>query len=462
MKCPSCKKTTKSTAYCSNCGIDLLLYDEVHMMAERLYNEGLEQAQGRCLSGAIESLTMCIRLQKNHIHAQNLLGLVYWEIGEVGQAIKHWVASISHQEEDNIAKEFLETVQSLPGELSKLNDTIILYNKSLQYIAQGSEDIAIISLRKAISQNPNYIEAKVLLSLYYITKEQEEKAEKLLDEVFEVSSDHPKANRYYHYLSPESKVKQEVTRKHAVPKVARIQPSVQPLPLPQGVAKNIIEPKPLRGSIIAFIIGAICMVGVYAFLITPSKTAELKDQIKIAQDKGDELKERLEVILGEKEEAIKILQDEKTNLEKANSGLQQEQLAQEQVLQLQSAEKLVEERNWVEAAARLNNVNIDYLGQDRKVQHTELIESVYPKAGEELYYEGNRQYKAKEYDEAINLLEESYGYAKEERFSDNVLYLIGRSYEGLENMEQATQYYQSAIDNYPGTDGAGSAARRLP
>lgn len=460
MKCPSCKEMTQSTAYCSNCGIDLLLYDEVRMMAARLYNEGLEQAQGRCLSGAIESLTMCIRLQKNHIDAQNLLGLIYWEIGEVGQAIKHWIASNSYQAEDNLANDYLDKVQEEAGELSKLNDTIILYNKSLQYIEQGSEDIAIISLRKAISQNPNYIEAKVLLSLYYITKEQEDKGEKLLDEVFQVTSDHPKANRYYHYLSPEAKIKQQVTPSRAVPRVARIQPSVPAVP--QGVAKNIIEPRPLKGSIIAFIIGAICMVGVYAFLITPSKTAELKEQIKLAQDKGDQLKEKLEVLLGEKEAAIKLLEEEKSSLEKANSGLQQEQQAQEQVLKLQSAEQLTQDRNWLEAAAKLNTVNIDYLGQERKTQYNELVANVYPKAGEELYYEGNRQYKARAYDEAINLLEESYRYAKEERYSDNVLYLIGRSYEALENMEQATQYYQSVVDNYPGSDGANSAARRLP
>lgn len=435
--------------------MDLFLNDKVHMVAGRLYNKGLQEAQGRCLSSAIDSLTMCIRLQKDHIDARNLLGLVYWEIGEVGQAIKHWVGSLSYQEKENMAEEYLETVQGDPGELAKYGDSIMLYNKSLQYLAQGSGDIAIISLRKAIAQNPNYVEAKTLLSLYYISKDEKTKAAELLEEVLETTRDNPRANLYWNYLDPESKIKKEEARKVVVPKVARIKP-VGP-----GVANTMIQPKPIMGNIIAFIIGAICMLGVYSILIAPSKTADLKTEVKLAQDKGELLQEKLEVLIGEKEETIKGLEDEKLALEKANENLKQEQTVQEQVLELQASENLSKEKEWISAAGKLSIINREHLGEEREAQFDALIEEVYPRAGEQLYNEGYKEYQGKNYDTAIELLEKSYIYAKEARFSDNALYIIGRSYEAKENTEQANQYYQSTIDNYPGTDGASSAKKRL-
>ncbi len=455
MTCPSCEELTKNTASCSNCGMDLLLYNKVHMMAVRLYNEGLQQAQGRCFDGAISSLTMCIRLQKDHIKARNLLALVYWETGEVGQAIKHWLKSLEFQEEDNMAQDYLETVQKDPGELAKIGDSITLYNKSLQYLAQGSGDIAIISLRKAIAQNPNYVEAKTVLSLYYIKKNEIDKARELLQEVQDITHDNPKANLYWNYLKPEAEVKREEPRKAVVPKVERIKP------LGPGVASTIIQPKPLKGNIVAFVIGAICMLGVYAILITPSKTADLKAQVKVAQDTGELLQEKLEGLIDDKEESIQTLTSEKQALERANEILKQEQMVQEQVLEFQAAESLSKEKDWLGAANKLNAINQEYFSQERKAQFDALIEEVYPKAAEQLYNEGYREYQSKNYDKAIELLEKSYIYAKEERFSDNALYITGRSFEAKENIEQANQYYQSTIDNYPGTDGASSAKRRL-
>ncbi len=441
-------------------GADLLLYDKVHMMAARLYNKGLTQAQGRCLSGAIDTLTMCVFLQKDHIDALNLLGLVYWELGEVGQAIKNWVTSTSYKEEDNIANEYLETIQSQPSELARCGDTMVLYNKSLQYIAQGSGDIAIISLRKAIAQNPNYVEAKALLSLYYITKKEEDKAAELLEEILKTTKDHPKANLYWNVLKLEHKIKEEEPQKIATPKVPT--PQVSRLQVPgQSGANTMIQPKPLRGSIIAFIIGAICMVGVYTALITPSKTADLKEQIRISETKQGQLQEKIETMVTEKEEKIKILEEEKLALEKSNESLKQEQSVQEQMLELQATKNLSKENQWIEAADKLGNINREDLSDDKKTQYDELVAEIYPKAGDQLYKDGYKQYQSKNYQEAINLLEKSYIYAKEEKFSDNSLYIIGRSYEAQDNIEQAKQYYQSTIDNYPGTDGASSAKKRL-
>lgn len=465
MRCPSCAENTQNRIVCDNCDIDITLYNKVHMMAARLYNKGLEQAQGRCLSGAIKSLEMCIRLQKNHIEANNLLGIIYWEVGEVGRAIKQWLDSLSYKEEQNLAKFYLEKVRSSPTELARIGDTMILYNKSLEYMAQKSEDIAIISLRKAISQNPNYVEAKVLLSLYYITNNQETKAVELLKEALKTDKDHPRANRYWDNLSLDVTRSQVSPPQPMVHRVKKVQPArMQPIePKSPGAVKasKLIEPKPFKGNILAFVIGAICMLAVYAILITPSKTLELKQQIKLAEDKSVQVQNKLDKVMEEQEEAIASIEHEKGALEKVNQTLKKDQEIQQVALDLQTVQSLSDQREWAEAASKLSNINKDYLDDSTSSQYDELVLTVYPSAGEALYNEGYREYSGKDYVQAIALFEKSYLYAKDQRYSDNALYMIGHSHEDLKQIEQAIQYYNSVVENYPGTDGAGMAQRRL-
>lgn len=458
MKCPSCEMITDDTTYCNNCNTDMILYNKVHMMAARLYNKGLEKAQGRCLSGAIDNLSMCIRLQKNHIDARNLLGLIYWEVGEVGQAMKQWVISLSYQKTDNLAGSYLGIIQKQPSQLEKYRDTIESFNKSLHYIAGGSEDIGVISLRKAIAQNPNYIEAKALLSLYYITTDQVHKAEELLKEILKINKDYPKATRYWAALNLDNDAEKEEESASAK---ARQAPVRNLQPVAPKIAADLIQPKSLKGTILAFVFGAICMLGVYGILIVPSKTAALKEQIKITKENESKLYSELETTRQEQEQALKDLQAKNDLLEKTNQTLQDEQAIQAQILAFQDAQGLSQNGQWVESANKLYTVDKSSLQEDLKVQYDALVQNVYPKAADQLYRQGYNEYQKRAYPEAQQLLEKSYLYAKTEYFSDNALFILGRTYEDQGNMEKAQQYYKSVIENHPGTDSAYNAQRRI-
>lgn len=456
MKCPSCEMTTENSTYCSNCNIDIVLYNKVHMMAVRLYNKGLEEAQGRCLSGAIDTLSMCIRLQKYHIDARNLLGLIYWEIGEVGQAMKQWVISLSYQKTDNLAGEYLEVIQNQPGELQKYSSTISLFNKSLNHIDTGSEDIGIISLRKVIAQNPNYIEAKALLSLYYITTDQSEKAEELLKEIFKIDKDHPKATRYWVCLKLDEETESEEEQATTKPKPVRnLQPAA-----PKG-ANMMIQPKSTRSTILSFFFGAICMLAVYGALISPAKTASLKKEIKAAEEKETTLQQGFEIAKQEQQQVIKDLESKNDALEMANQALQDEQAVQTQILAFQDAQALSRSSQWIESADKLYTVDKNSLQQEAQAQYENLKASVYPKAADQLYRQGYNAYQKKTYPEARDLLERSYLYAKDQYFSDNALFIIGRTYEDQGDTEKAKQYYESVIEKHPGTDSAYNAQSRL-
>ena len=102
MFCYNCGCQLSEKDFCTGCGADVGLYKRIMYSANRFYNNGLEKAAVRDLSGAISSLRQCLKLNKNHIEARNLLGLVYFERGEVVAALSEWVISKNIQNEKNI------------------------------------------------------------------------------------------------------------------------------------------------------------------------------------------------------------------------------------------------------------------------------------------------------------------------------------------------------------------------
>ena len=66
---------------------------KIRLISNSFYNAGLERAKRRELTGAVEYLKKCLNLNKYHIDARNLLGLIYYEMGEAALALKEWVIS---------------------------------------------------------------------------------------------------------------------------------------------------------------------------------------------------------------------------------------------------------------------------------------------------------------------------------------------------------------------------------
>ena len=82
------------------------------LLSNRFYNRGLDKAQIRDLSGAVEMLRQSLQFNKKNIMARNLLGLVYFEMGEAVAALSEWVISKNLQPQDNIASQYIDRLQS--------------------------------------------------------------------------------------------------------------------------------------------------------------------------------------------------------------------------------------------------------------------------------------------------------------------------------------------------------------
>ncbi|MBP3877785.1 MAG: tetratricopeptide repeat protein, partial [Lachnospiraceae bacterium] len=186
MRCMNCGAELTDSAYCPKCGCDVSVQKQAIVLSGLYYNQGLEKAQVRDLSGAIDQLKRSLKFNKLNVPARNLLGLVYFETGEVVSALSEWVISKNIQPEDNIAAEYIRNLQQDANRLDIINQTIKKYNIALENCLEGNEDVSLIQLKKILAQNPKLIKGYHLLALLYIHKREYEKARRLLKKAIRI------------------------------------------------------------------------------------------------------------------------------------------------------------------------------------------------------------------------------------------------------------------------------------
>ena len=167
MNCMNCGAflVDKDLDYCPKCGCNVLIQKKVDYLSRQYYNRGLEKASVRDLSGAIDCLKQSLIYNKHNIQARNLLGLVYFETGEVVAALSEWVISKNLQPSRNLASEYINKLQANSNKLEAINETIRKYNDALNLCREGHEDMAAIRLKKILIQNPKLIKGYHLLAL---------------------------------------------------------------------------------------------------------------------------------------------------------------------------------------------------------------------------------------------------------------------------------------------------------
>jgi tetratricopeptide (TPR) repeat protein len=446
VNCPACNNEIKQANRCPICQFDIALYRKIKDISSRLYNKGLEQAHNRELTAAIDSLTKAIEFDKTNIDARNLLGLIYFEMGQVGQALTEWIISTHFKKEDNIANDYINQIQNNPRKLDLYNDSIRMYNQAIEYIRQRSEDLAIIQLKKAIQESPNFVEAYCLLALCYIAEKDKAKALSYIEKVLEIDISNPKALRYQKELKssvrPQTNDRSKTVGKHETKRTR--QTYFSPL-----------------GQIAGFIVGAICTAALLFILVIPDKTNALNRQIADLNAENQRLEEEITKITRESQETISSLEEQLATMQETNDELQKKQNAIEEAQKISQAETLYNSSNFAEAASLLMSIDLDVISEENKTVYDQLAGKVFKEAGRYHYNTGLNSYSKGDYDNAKLNFEKSYLYVKDQYYSDNVLYYLGRIYEAENNIEKAKECYQQAIDQYKGTDGANSSRRRL-
>ena len=418
------------------------------------YNDGLKRARIRDMSGAVTSLKKSLQYNRENIAARNLLGLVYYGRGEVGEALVEWILSKNFQAHENIANYYIKKLQENPTELEKVNQAIRKFNQSLSYCYQDGEDLAIIQLKKVVADHPTFLKAYQLLSLLYLHTQQYGKARHTLKEAHRLDTTNDITLRYMHEMN-------ELRRNRALRQADKEGKKEKPQTVTYNIGKEtIIQPasagvKENAGlmTIVNIVIGLVVGVAVMWFLIMPavnSSTAERTNrQVKEFSSQ-----------IAEQEAQISALQ---TELEQYRANSEATETAQQTAASTQDSYEIVlnmydhyqaEDMSDAAMVEELLKVNPDSLGAVGREQFDTMTEDIYGRYCETLYYTAQQNFEVANYADAIanlnTVMQMNAGYD-----DGQAMWLLAQSYSASGDTENANTWTERVQTEYPNIDTSG-------
>lgn len=443
MRCYRCNSLLDDNDYCLKCGTDVSVYKVVVRASNTYYNQGLARAQVRDLTGAVQSLRTSISINKNNVKARNLLGLVYYEMGEVVMALTEWVISKNIKPERNVAGVYIDKVQAEPNKLEAMNQAIKKFNLSLQYAKDGNCDMALIQLKKVVNMNPKLIKAGLLLALLFIRNGEKERARKTLNKVIAIDRNNTTALRYLDEINGTGIAREKdddgIVKKR---RKGHIQESVSghDVILPPNSYK---EPSSGVFTVLSILLGVVIGAAMIWYLVVPAKLANINYDNNQTVLRYSELLAANAIDIANLKSQIEDLETERDTLSLQYSGSSAE--VEMYVLLTEAANAYVN-NNFAEALVMLEKIDIALLPtQTAKEVYSTMLE--YSSGGADRFKAtGVRAYMDGDYESAISYLAAATIYNSAD---DEAVYYLGISYEAAAETDSAIACYQSFLQKFP-------------
>ena len=407
------------------------------------YNDGLNKAQIHDTSGAISSLRKSLQYNRRNVTARNLLGLVYYARGEVGEALVEWIISKNFKSHENIADYFIKKVQGNPAELEVANNAIKKYNQCLTYCDQNGEDLALIQLKKVVQAHPTFLKAQLLLALLYIRTEQYSKARQVLKRAHKLDTTNEMTLRYMHELSrlnskkiAKIKEEKEQTVTYQVGNETIIQPAAA------GVKDN-----GLLTTFVNLLIGLAVGAAVVWFLVVPGvDQAQASKRNKEIVKYSDQIAAKNAEVSALKKE-LEGYRDANADTEAAKKTAESTQESYESLLVLEDYWSS-KEKSDAQMLEQLLKINQDSLGEQAKKLYKEIHDDISPRVCKKQYRSGKASFVEGSYEDAIESL--STVVSLDEGYDDGqALLLLMQAYEKAGKTEEYKSTYEKAKELYP-------------
>lgn len=433
MNCYYCGAYLDSMDTCPNCEADVKIWKKIVSISNKLYNDGLERAQVRDLSGAVEYLKMSLRYNKMNTNARNLLGLVYFEMGESVKALSEWVISKSLQGEDNPATAYLADIQKSSARLDNLNQTIKKFNQSLTYCKDGNTDLALIQLKKVLALNPKLVKGHQLLALLYMKEERYDLALRALKNAEKIDVGDANTMRYkkecHEHLKANGKVKTK--EKDTVSYQSGNDLIIRPAKFTDNTAVL---------TVVNLLVGAAIGIAVVCFLIVPGIRKNANTNAASQLVKANET-------IATREQSIKSLEDEISSLQQTVADAQTEtssagekNTSYEALLNAYVAYAAKEN---VKAGESLANVNRDLLSENAQQIYDNMMTDVKSAMLEADMNEALDLYEKNNYSEAITKFE-SIVQTDEGYQEGKAAYYLAFAYNYQKDESNALKWFQIA------------------
>lgn len=404
------------------------------------YNDGLKKAQIRDMSGAAKSLKISLQFNRENIAARNLLGLVYYGIGEVAEALVEWIISKNLRPRDNIANYYIKEVQTSVNELETINQAVKKYNQCLGYCRQNGEDLAIIQLKQVIVSHPSFLKAHQLLALLYLHTDQYSRARQVLRAARRIDTANATTLRYMHELTVKrgrgrraAKKKRDDVVEYSLGNETIIQPK-----------HSAIRAVASRFAVSNIFIGAVIGAAIIWFLVAPAvnqyRSERMNGQMR-------EYSEQIDALQAQISAQTRTLDNYRAESESAEAD------AKKAASTIDSYENLMRVSDQYRSGAyesntladSLMNISRDSLGDNGKAQYDDLTEAIYPVACANRLAEGENAIYAENYEDAVEALLEVV--KMDSDYNDGeALLRLGEAYMGSGDNENAAKYFQRVID----------------
>ena len=427
----------------------------IHNKSEHYYTKAYKLSKERKLSKAKLNLDKAISLNKTHIEAKNLMGLICFEMGEVGSALEYWILSTAYHKSNNPATGYIDTIQSKPKQLENYKEAINLHNRALDYLKNGNSDVAIIQLKKALHLNPKLVEARNLLALAYIKQEEYTLAVEQINAVFKIDHLNEKALSYLAEI--ESKKQQGGNNKEYT--ISNInKQSALSANTPQMIVN---KSKIVRRQLLYLCLGMVCSALVSEWIIVPSKLETLNADLASVKASHTKQEQTLLELTKQYEAQIESLGADNLRLEGEYSLLKEELLMNQKEQGFLAYENCMNKWDWVGAADALTTIPESTLTDEERNQYEKDKEASYRRAGEIVYYEAYQKFLNQSYDEADRLFDKTLIYTKDENIAANTLYYKGEIAEEKNDLGKAIELYKRIMTVYPDTHMANKAKNKV-
>ena len=456
MNCYKCGCALSEKDFCTACGADVGTYKKLIYLSNQYYNEGLERAKVRDLTGAKEKLRQCLKLNKVNTQARNLLGLVYFELGELVEALTEWVISTTYQPDKNIATDYISIVQANPTALESINTTIHKYNLALASCNQGSVDMAKIQLRKVVNVNPKLLKARQLLALLYIREEDWEKARRELEPCRKIDIGNVLTNHLLHEVNEMLGVDELRTVKHKEKETGNavylqsgndtiIQPKITKEPKGFGLFLNIAV-----GLVIGLAIGWFLLGPIRMKIADSSVEKELqtvRDELAAKTVSLDELKAEYDKLKAQQEEtAAKLGSYEDSDGE--NSAVRNLMLAQIEYDKGEARDPMV-------IAGYLANIDEDYVEQRATDEFKQMFELMMSSVGatvaQDFFNAGREAEQIMDYTTAIENYKKAVFFDIE---NGEALFALANAYRQNGDKANAKETFTLVVERFPESENA--------
>ena len=415
------------------------------LIANGYYNQGLEKARIRDLSGAAECLKKSLHFNKYQTDARNLLGLIYYEMGETAESLVQWVISQNLQPEHNRAEVYLRRIQGKPGRLEAESQNIKKYNQGLSHAQSGSDDLAVLLLGRVVEFNPHFVKAHLVLALLHMSHGDYTKAGKSLQKVLQIDKNHPKALWYMSIVKSHTG-RAEVERRKMDTAFSHKQMQDDDIILPPSY-------KETTGwlTIINIIAGLLLGAAVIWFLVLPAMERQLNqkhnleltgvlEQVNQKNKELAEIQSRLDSMEEERNSAVTTLQDMEANEE--NVIRQYERLVQ--------LLKAREGQDMNTVALVYSEMDISLITDPDTAAVVAEFTAYMDSEGYQILADmGNRARDGGNQDEALEFYQKSLNVKGD---NPQVIYDMAGIYAARDERDQANELFGQVIMNYPGTE----------